>query len=198
MLYVQEKEVYDLAQKWFDRMDRSNWNSIFQFHLFCQSYNPWNLITNLDLEAVEYELAQIKSINKDPISQEMLQQIKIQLYQLQNSYSEELYKQIYNGLFTINNKTVDVFFDKFYDLAKEYVYKKKGLALAQERKFDKKTIDQRKQQVSRHKNMMIKKIVDMLVNVLMPITEKINERYYDKMVQLKAQAYKILNMLIEK
>lgn len=198
MLYVQEKEVYDLAQKWFDRMDRSNWNSIFQFHLFCQSYNPWNLITNLDLEAVEFELAQSKSINKDPISQEMLQQIKIQLYQLQNSYSEELYKQIYNGLFTINNKTVDVFFDKFYDLAKEYIQKKTRLASAQENKYDKKIIDQLKQQQSRHKMKMIKKIVDMLVNVLMPITEKINEQYHDKMVQLKAQAYKILNMLIEK
>ena len=198
MLYVQEKEVYDLEQKWFDRMDRSNWNSIFQFHLFCKSYNPWNLITNLDLESVEYELAQTKSINKDPISQEMLQQIKIQLYQIQNSYSEELYKQIYNGLFTINNKTVDVFFYKFYDLAKEYIQKKTRLASAQENKSDKKIIDQLKQQQSRHKNKMIKKIVDMLVNVLMPITEKINEQYHDDMVQLKAQAYKMLNMLIEK
>ena len=183
MLYVRDKEIKEVAEQWFDKMDKSNWNGIFQLNHYCK-YNPWNLISNLDLDSVEFEISHLDQKSTDPITYEMLQQLSDQIDQIQVRYIDDLYQEVYYSIFKGNNDL-----DEFYRFAKSYVDKKMAISHTSDRGYkevlSKALLNQRQS--------MIDWIVQLYVNKLKPTTEKVNAAYYDQMLEMRAQAYKLLS-----
>ena len=190
MLYVRDKEIKEVAEQWFDKMDKSNWNGIFQLHHYCKTYNPWNLISNLDLDSVEFEISHLDQNSTDPITYEMLQQLGDQIDQIQVRYTDDLYQEVYYSIFKGNNDL-----DEFYRFAKSYVDKKMAISRARERDYT--SIRGYKEVLSKallnQRQSMIDWIIQLYVNKLKPTTEKVNAGYYDQMLEMRAQAYKLLS-----